>query len=76
MENLVQFLRRCEVAPKRLLKNHARVPRTSRLAEPLDYRGEHTGRDRQIVGRMLRVAELLEQLLKGRGVLIIAVYIL
>src|ERR1039458_552191 len=65
MENLIQFLSRYEVTPKRLLKNHARVPRTPRLVESLDYRGEHAGRNCDIVGRVLRLAERLEQLIRS-----------
>src|ERR1017187_9008540 len=76
MENLIQFLSRYEVTPKWLLKNHARVPRTPRLVESLNYRGEHAVRNCEIVGRVLRLAERLEQLIEGRGVLIIAVDIL
>ena len=65
MKNLVQFPRRSEIAPERLFHHDARIFRGARMRQSFRYRGEHAGRDREIVQRPLRISQKLAQLGEG-----------
>ena len=56
VQRLIQRFCRGEIASKRLLEDDARSARAAALAEAADDGRKHTGRDGQIVQRMLRVA--------------------
>jgi hypothetical protein len=66
---------RSQVAAERLLQDHARAQGTAGLGELLHHRGEHAGRDGEIVGRALRGAELGAQPAERRHVIVVAVHV-
>jgi hypothetical protein len=49
----VELARRSQVAPERLLDDHARVLGQPRRASPVDHRLEQRGRNREVVRRAL-----------------------
>ena len=76
IENAVQFPRRRKIAPERLFHHDARIFRAARIRQSFRYRGEHAGRDREIVQRPLRTSQNLAQLGEGRRIAVIAVHVL
>src|SRR5262245_27548101 len=73
VDDRVQRAGRGEVVPEWLLDDDTRASRTPRLAELMDDRLEQAGWDGEIVRRVLRVAQLPAELLKGRRVAVVAV---
>src|SRR5262245_43918455 len=74
-QGLVELPGRGEVRPERLFDDDAGVPRAPRLPELFDDRSEQCRRNGKVVRRTLGRAELFAELLKSRGVLIVAVHI-
>ena len=68
-QDLVERVRRCEVAAERLLDDDARACAVQpAVAELLDDRAEQGRRNGEVVRRTLRGAELLAERLERRGV--------
>src|SRR5437773_6713900 len=72
VQRRVERLRRGQVAAERLLEHDARVARAARLPEPLDHGLEETRRDRQVMQRPPRAAELLAKRREGGLVTVFA----
>ena len=69
----VQCLRCGKILSEGFLDYDARARGATRLAEPLNDGPEQTGRDGEIVRRLLRIAQFPAQLLKSRRIGIVAV---
>ena len=69
----VQLLRRCEVAPERLLDDHASIRRAARRREAFDNGREERRRDGEVVERTGGAFEAREQLLERGWILVVAV---
>ncbi len=74
-QDLVELLRRREIAAERLFHDHARVVRAARGSEQLDHLGEHARRDREVVERPLRGAERFTQLFEQRLGAVVTVHV-
>ncbi len=73
VEHPVELLRRLEVAPERLLHDHAGILRASGRPEAFHHRFEQARRNREVVARVLRVTHRLLQRLERRRVRVVAV---
>ena len=72
-QDRVELARRREVVAERLFDDDARALRAVGLRELLDDGAEQHRRDREVVRRMLRVAELLAQRVNVAGSRVVAV---
>ena len=72
----IQIARRGEVLPEGLLDDDAGSFRAPRLGQLLHDRTEERGRDREVVRRVRRAAELAPERRKGRRVLVVPVDVL
>src|ERR1700739_3103139 len=72
-QDLVQFLRRCEVMADRLFHDDSRSPPAVRSGQVLDDGFEQHRRNCQIMRRSLRILELLPKRSEGCRILVIAV---
>jgi hypothetical protein len=76
VDRLVECLGRCEVVAERLLDHHARAVAAARFLELLDDDREHARRDREVMNRMFRVAELFAERGERREVAVVAIDVL
>ncbi len=76
MKRAIQFLGRGQIAAEGLFHHHPRILRAADLGQPFRDRGEHVGRNRQIVQRPFDVAQRLTQLRKSGRIAVVAVDVL
>src|SRR5215831_11354337 len=72
-QNLVQFLRGCQIVPEGLLDYDARAPPTVGHGEMFDDGFKQNRRDCQIMCRAFRIFEFPAKRSKGRRILVVAV---
>ena len=73
VQRVIQLARRDQIAPERLLQDHASTVRATGFRQALHHHRKHAGRDREIVRGTLGIAQLGAQRLVGLVVLVIAV---
>src|SRR5262249_33849368 len=76
MQRVVQGPRRRQVVAERFFDDNPRPGSAPGLAQPLYHSSEQAWRNRQVVRRVRCSAKNFSKLLKGRGVLIVAVDVL
>src|SRR5205814_975187 len=73
---LVELAGRLEIPPERLFNHDPGPPRAAGFLQSLGHRGEKAGRDREIMGGMLRVSESAPERRERGGISVIAAHVL